>query len=243
MIVAVVVVVVLIALALAIALADRIFASLAERKATEFVSEPFGRSTTVRVHGTPFLTQALRGRYGDIEVVVGGLVVGEMAGATLEAHLHDVALPLRELLDRRADKVLCRRVDGRIVLPYGEVARASRIPGLTLTYEGGRLVASAAVPVPGIGQLARLSGEAVLRVVAGNVVWLRIRRVAVAGISLPSLLLDQLLPSLSVPIALPELPYGLHVDDLEPAAAGLVVTCSADDVLFTAGQPGTRGER
>ncbi|HLY34280.1 MAG TPA: DUF2993 domain-containing protein [Jatrophihabitantaceae bacterium] len=234
MTIVVVVVLVLVALALAAALADRVGAGLAERKASEFVSEPFGHPASVRVHGTPFLTQALRGRYSDVEVSGGGLQVGEMSGATLDAHLHNVLLPLGELLGGRTSQLACQRITGRIVLPYGELARVSRIPGLTLTFENGRLMASAAVPVPGISQLARVSGEAVLRVMDGDTVWLRIRRVAVAGISVPSLIMRQLLPTLSVPIPIPSLPYGLHLDDLTPSLAGLVVTASADSVVFSA---------
>lgn len=229
---------VLLAIALGLALLDRVGATLAERKASEFVSHPFGHPANVRVHGTPFLTQALRGRYTDVEVSGGGLVVGEMAGATLDAHLYNVLLPLRELLGGRTTELPCERVEGRIVLPYGELARVSRIPGLSLSFVDGRLTATAAVPVPGIGQLARVSGEAVLRIMPGGAVWLRVRRVAVAGISLPSLLMKQLVPPLSVPIALPSLPYGLVLDELVPSETGLVVRASASDVVFSAAAGG-----
>ena len=56
-----------------------------------------------------------------------------------------------------------------------------------------------------------------------------------AGISLPSLVVKQLLPSLNVPIPLPPLPYGLRLDSLTPSASGLVVAGSARDVVFKAG--------
>jgi hypothetical protein len=228
----VIVLVVLVVLALSIALADRVCASLAERKASQYLAEPFGGPPTVRVHGTPFLTQALRGRYGDVEVSGGGLRIGEMAGATLEAHLVNALLPLRELLGGRTTELRCERVDGRIVLPYGEIARVSHIPGLALTYERERLIASASLPVPGINHLARVSGNAVLTVNDGTV-WLRVRGLSVAGISLPSLVLSQLLPSLNVPIWIPALPYGLRVDQLTPLVAGLAVSGSAQMVVFT----------
>jgi len=233
MIIGVVVLVVFLALSLAVALADRVCVGFAERKAAEYLSEPFALPPTVRLHGTPFLTQALRGRYGDIEVSGSGLRIGEMAGATLNAHLYNAILPLRELLGGRTTSLPCEHVDGRIVLPYGELARISRIPGLTLSYEKGRLVASAAVPVPGVSQLARVSGDARLTVV-GGAVWLRVRGLSVAGISLPSLVVRQLLPSLNVPIPLPPLPYGLRLDELRPVAAGLLVCGSAQDVVFAA---------
>jgi len=229
----VVVLVLLLLLGLAAALADRVCAGLAERKASEYLSAPFGHPPTVRVHGTPFLTQVLRGRYGEIEVSGGGLRIGEMTGATLHAHLFNVVLSPRELLGGRTTSLSCERVDGRIVLPYRELARISRIPGLTLNYENERLVASAAVPVPGVSQLARVSGQARLTVV-GGAVWLRVRGLSVAGISLPSLVVRQLLPSLNVPIPLPPLPYGLRLDELRPVAAGLLVCGSAQDVVFAA---------
>jgi hypothetical protein len=225
---------VLLAVALGLALADRLCATLAERKASEYLSEPFGQAATVRVHGTPFLTQALRGRYGDIEVSGGGLQIGEMSGATLNAHLFNALLPPRELLGGRTTELPCERVEGRIVLPYGELARVSRVPGLMLSYEKKRLVASASLPVPGISQLARVSGEARLTVADGGAVWLRVRGLSVAGISLPTLVVRQLLPSLNVPIPLPELPYGLRLDRLEAVASGLMVCGSADDVVFQA---------
>ncbi|MCU1658262.1 MAG: putative secreted protein [Pseudonocardiales bacterium] len=224
---------VVVVVALGSALADRICAALAERKAAAYLSEPFGHPATVRIHGTPFLTQALRGRYRDIEVSGGGLRIGEIVGATLDAHLHNAVLPLRELLGGRATELPCERVEGRILLPYGELARVSRIPGLMLSDDGGRLVASASLPVPGVSQLARVSGAAALTV-AGGAVWLRVRGLSVAGISLPRLVVTQLMPSLNVPIPLPPLPYGLRLDELQPMAAGLLVCGSADDVVFEA---------
>jgi hypothetical protein len=229
--IAVIVVAVLVILALLIALADRICAGLAEHKAADYLSEPFGHRPTVRVHGTPFLTQALRGRYGDIEVSGGGLQIGEISGATLDAHLFNALLPLRELLGGRTTELPVEQVEGRIVLPYGEIARASHIPGLTLTFDKAQLIASASLPVPGINQLARVSGQARLTVIEGTV-WLRVRGVSVAGISLPSIVVKQLVPSLNVPIPLPALPYGLRLDQLQPVASGLVVCGSADHVVF-----------
>jgi hypothetical protein len=231
-VIALVVVAVLLAvLAIVLPLVDRVVAAAAERKASEYLSEPFGHPATVRVHAKPFLTQALRGCYSDVEVL-GGLRIGDINGATLVAHLTNAYLPPRELLGRRATELPCERVQGRLVLPYSELARLSRIPGLSLAFDGERLLATAAVPVPGISQLARATGEAILSLTATGDVWLQIRGVSVAGITLPGLVLKQLLPTLNVPIPLPPLPYGLHFDELRPTASGLVVDGSAEAVVF-----------
>jgi hypothetical protein len=227
------IVAVVLVLGLALALIDRVGVGLAERKASEYVSEPFGHPATVRVHGTPFLTQALRGRYSQVDVSGGGLRIGEMTGATLNARLRNIYLPLRELLGGHAKELPCEHVEGQIVLPFGELARVARIPGLELKLVGEKLVASAALPVPGISQLARVSGEAILTLGGGGgSVWLRIRGVSVAGINLPGIVLNQLLPTLNVPIPLPELPYGLRLDDLRATPSGVVVSGSAEAVVF-----------
>ena len=231
MLVALLVLAVLGVLAVSVLLADRVLAATAERKASEFLSAPFGHPATVRVHGGRFLPQALRGRYRDVEVL-GTLRVGDIHGATLVAHLTNAHLPPRELLGRRARELPCERVTGRLVLPYGELARVAPIPGLTLSFEGERLLASAALPVPGISQLARVGGEAVLTLAPGGAVWLRVRGVSVAGLTLPGLVLNQLLPTLNVPIPLPPLPDGLQLDELRPTASGLVVDGSASAVVI-----------
>jgi hypothetical protein len=229
--IALLIVAVLLVVGFGVALLDRVLAATAERKAAEYLSEPFGHPATVRLHGGAFLSQALRGRYRDVEVL-GTLRVGDIHGATLIAHLANAYLPVRELLGGRAHELPCERVTGRLVLPYAELARVAPIPGLSLAFEGERLVATAALPVPGISQLARIGGEAVLSLAPGGAVWLRIRGVSVGGLTLPGLVLNQLLPTLNVPVPLPPLPYGLRLDELRPTASGLVVDGSAEAVVF-----------
>src|SRR5581483_3551014 len=100
----------------------------------EYLSAPFGHPATVRVRGGAFLPQFLRGRYRDVEVL-GTLRIGDIRGASLVAHLTNVYLPARGLLNRSVSEVPCERVSGRIVLPYAELARVAPIPGLTLTFD------------------------------------------------------------------------------------------------------------
>jgi hypothetical protein len=228
----IVVLALLVVAGLGLALLDRICAALAEHKASEYLAEPFGHQPLVRVFGTPFLTQAVRGCYREVMVSGGGLRIGDMTGATLNARIRNAYLPLGELLGRRARELPCEHVEGEIVIPYGELARVSRIPYLTLRYEDGSLVAGAALPVPGISALAKVSGEALLSIVGNGAVWLRLGGVSVAGITLPRVVLDQLLGTLSVPIPMPELPYGLRLTELKATPTGLMVCGSADATTF-----------
>lgn len=227
----IVVAAIIVLLVITLPLVDRVVAATAERKASEYLSEPFGHPATVRVHEKPFLTQALRGCYKHVEVL-GGLRIGEINGATLVAHLTNAYLPPRELLGGRTKELPCERVEGSLVIPYPELSRVAPIPGLSLAYRGERLMATAALPVPGISQLARISGHAVLTITRTGAVWLQIRDVSVAGIALSTFVLNQLLPTLNVPIPLPPLPYGLQFDEMRATAGGLVVQGSANAVVF-----------
>jgi hypothetical protein len=213
----------------AVLLGDRVVAAAAERRAGEHLAEVFGHPVAVRVLGGRFLPQALRGRYTEV-ALTGTVRIGDIEGAGLVAQLADVRLPLRELLGRRVSEVACDAVTGRLVLPYSELARLAPIPGLTLAFQGERLRTTAALPVPGISQLARVGGEAVLSLAPGGGVWLRVRGVSVAGLALPGL--GPLLPALSVPVPLPPLPFGLRLDELRPTAGGLVVEGSARAAVF-----------
>jgi hypothetical protein len=227
-----VVVALLVLVAVAIAASDQLIARQAERIAAQYLTAPLGGPASLRVHGEPFLTQALRGRYRDVEVDGRELRLGEIAGAHLRARLRNVYLPLRAVLSGGVAELPVEHLSGTVVVPYGELARLSRLPTLLLTHDGTRLLASVAVPIPGISSLARVSGEALLNVSDEGGVWLRMRGLAVAGVTVPSIVLNQLLPSLSVPIPLPPLPYGLRIHDLTPTVAGLEVHGAADAVVF-----------
>lgn len=225
---------VVVLLALVAVLADQTVARLAERRATEVVATRLGTAVRVQVHEEPFLAQAVKGRYRDVEVEAGPMQLGTIAGATLHAHLVNVLLPLRFLLVRQVAELPIEQVHGSAVLPWAELARFSPVPGLRLRFRDGRLLASAALPVPGLGQLAQVSGHAVAGIADGGV-WLRVRNVSVAGISVPPVVLNQLVPRLTFPIPLPPLPYGIRIEQLTPTPHGLQVTGSARAVVLRAG--------
>ena len=169
----------------------------------------------------------MRGRYARVHVSAGGLRIGEMTGATLDADLQTVHLSARELLGRRAEELSCEQVRGTLVLPFGELARVSAIPGLEFRQRGERLLASAALPIPGLNQLARVNGEAIWTLQGPGRSGCASAGCRSPGSRSPGIVLNQLLPSLDVPVPLPELPYGLRIDGLRPTAAGLEVTGGA----------------
>ena len=230
-----VVVAIVLVLGILIVAADRYLAAEAERRASAYLSTPLGKAARVRVHGRPFLTQAVRGRYRRVEVSATDLEFGSLRGTKLRAHLANAYLPLRDLLGRRASELPVERVHGDLVISYRELARVSRVPGLRFFYRDEQLIATARLPVPGIGQVAGVSGEAVTSISADGGVSVRVRNLSVAGFTVPRIVLSQLIPALEFAVPLPPLPYGLRIEQLTPTAEGLQVSGSSQAVVFRAG--------
>ena len=74
---------VLVVAAVVLAASDQALARQAEHRASEYLAGPLGGPAVVRVHGEPFVTQAIRGRYGDVEVTGSPLLIGDINGAGL----------------------------------------------------------------------------------------------------------------------------------------------------------------
>lgn len=231
-------VVVIVALAvLVVVFADARLAAAAERQAAALLAQTFHGPPQVSIVSRPFLVQALRGRYSYVRLTGDHLQLGALAVAALDARLHNTYLSTRRLIRKRVDELTCERLSGWVVLTYAEVERVARVPGLRLRYADGRLFASARLPVPGLGQVARVDGEAGWTLASAGSVFLRIRGVSVAGVSVPSLVTNPLLPVIDVPVPLPDLPFGLRVEDLLPTPKGLVVSGSAAAPVFRWGRP------
>jgi hypothetical protein len=224
----------LIVLGVLIVVCDRYLAAEAERRASAYLATPLGQAARVQVHARPFLTQAIRGRYHRVEVTATDLQFGSLQGTTLHAHLTNAYLSLRALLGRRATELPVEQVHGDLLIPYRELARVSRVPGVRFVYRDERLIVTARLPVPGIGEVAGVSGEAVPTIGADGGVSVRVSNIAVAGFAVPRIVLSQLVPVLEFAVPLPPLPYGLRIERLDPTDAGLRVSGSSAAVVFRA---------
>lgn len=233
---------VLAVLAVVAVLADRLLAAEAEHRASAYLATPLGQAAELHVHGSPFLTQAVRGRYRDLEVHAHDLAIGVFRTTSLEAHLNNAYLPLRDLLGRRVRELPVEHVHGHLLIPYRELARVGPVPGLRFFYRDDTLVATARLPVPGLGQVAGVSGEAVAGIGSDGAVVVRVRNIAVAGFTVPGIVVSQLAPALAFAVPLPPLPYGLRIEQLTPTADGLRVAGSAQAVVLKAsGYPAPNG--
>ena len=229
-------VVALVLLALLVA-ADRGGAAVAERVLADELqrSGGLGSRPEVEVHGVPFLTQVLDGRYERIDVVARDVDAGEVAGTPvvvprLTARLRGARVPLGDALSGTVTTVPVERVDARVLLPFSVLQRSSDIGDLTVEPEGDRLRLRGTLEV--LGQ--ELSGSALSRLsVEDGAVVVTADSVDVGNDTVDDLLGEALAGRFDVRVPLRGLPYGLQVDGVRVRPDGLDVTAQADDVVLS----------
>lgn len=105
--------------------ADFAARAVAEDRVGAALQEPLGLANEpeVDVHGFPFVTQALAGRYDDVDLTTTGVAVGELRDLTLNARLQGVALPLDALVAGQVDAIPAGTVTAEARVSPTDLAR------------------------------------------------------------------------------------------------------------------------
>ncbi len=230
--------VVFVLLLVALVIADRVAVSAADAAVEKRLAEqaPFDASNKpdVSIRGFPFLTQALSGKYDDIEVSGDSLRLEQVSGVDFDAHMHGVHVPLSKALSREVKSLPIDRVDASVGIPYAEAARLTGIKGLTLS-AGRSGVLHVSVPVSTGGPLGTVdaSADATVRV-SGNRVSYKVGRISVAGAQLPAALASAVASQMDGAFTLPSLPYRLEVTGVTATSSGVQVTAHAAHIVVDA---------
>jgi hypothetical protein len=224
----------LVVLAGVLVIGDRVAAAFAESQTSKslVVHAPFDERPKVTVHGFPFLTQAIEGKYDDVEVSGGGLQLGDIHGASLDAHLRGVHLALSDVFHQNVHQLDVDSVDGDVTLPYSELARLANVQGLTLADDQGAIKVTLSSSIPLLGTV-QLTGSAHVTV-SGSSLRLQILKLSALGVSIPQAVLSQLSSAIQVPITIPALPYGLRISSVGAADHGVVVHGAGTQVVLQA---------
>jgi hypothetical protein len=228
----IVVLVFLLLLAAIFVVADRVAVTVAEDQvATKLADQrPFIGKPAVSIHGFPFLTQAIGGKYDDIEVTGVGEPISGMTGARVDAHLHGVHIPLSAVRQGRPDTVPVDRVDVAISVPLAELARVAGVPSLTLSSQGSNVLAQAPVDVPGVGKVT-LSATVHLSI-ADNHLDGALSNLRALGTSLPSSVADAAAKGLNIHVPLPNLGFDSAVAGVHAAGGNVVFTGSGRHIVL-----------
>ncbi|GGK94795.1 hypothetical protein Sme01_57510 [Sphaerisporangium melleum] len=214
----------LILLGVLLAVLDRVAVAGVQREVARQVAARYDLATppAVEVHGIPFLTQAIAGRYEEVTVSIGRISVpGGAHVERVDAVLRGVRAPLMDLIqnsataDVRADEVTGTVVISRQTLE-ARAPRGLRVRGNgddTLQVTGDVTVAGVTIPV---------TAKMKIEVIKGGI---RLTPENVNGIQVPN---ATRLLSFTVPVK--ELPLNLKIERVRSIPEGLAVEGRATDV-------------
>jgi hypothetical protein len=187
--------------------ADRVAVSYAERQVAVAIrnGEALSTSPDVSIHGFPFLTQFVRGRYRRVDISVQGLTKGGLTVDRVDAHLHGVRVGFWDVVHQRVHTVTINRIDGSVLVNYPELAAAVR-HGVTYGYARPGVVRVGTGPAgPAVDARVSLRGGAiVIAPVAG----------VLGGAHLP----------------LPRLPFQMQLESVSVTPQGVRVAATARSV-------------
>lgn len=219
--------------------ADRIAVGIAEQAIADAVqtSQDLPRSPETTVHGFPFLTQAVRGRYRRVDLAIDGIEAAD--GVTvdeLNARLVGVRVPLRSALRREVERVPVDRATAVARISFAQLrAAATR----QLESDGVQLAFAAAGPdrLRVTGRLATAAGAIELDTVARLAIRDGRLRVSVPQARLddvPEPLRPQAAELLDLALDLPDLPLGFRPVAVSVDGDGVRLRAEGTDVVLPA---------
>lgn len=173
----------------------------------------------VEIAGFPFLTQAVRGRYDEVQISLTAEQLGQPEGTRAEAFLRDVEVPLSDVLGGSVEEIPVGSVDGTATLSYALLSEQLD-DGMTLTRDGDRLRITGTVEL--LGQRVRLTAAGQVTLDGSDLV-VEVEDATGAGVDVPQWLLDQTVGLLDLRYTVPVLPFGLELTEVIPGEDGVVV--------------------
>jgi hypothetical protein len=227
----------IVVVALLLVAADRAAWYIAERGVATAVqqSEDLPQRPDVSIHGVPFLTQAWRGRYRNVDVQFRDVPAQQGVSVdSLDASLSGVHVPLRDIVNRSVEQtpVDAATATGRVSFAALDAATVRQIPSNQLTVHYGPGSAPDRLSVTGTytsrAGTVQLRGETRLVAQNGQLVVTLVPE----SLNVPSILRATVARLLGFTYQMPELPFGFKVRSVSVAADGVTVSAAAENVVL-----------
>ena len=227
-----VVVLLLIVLVVVFVVADRL-TETAAAKALAVKARQTGllaSDPTVDIHGFPFLTQAVRGRYSEIDVTTHGIHRGGLRLATVEGRFYGVHVGLGAVLEGRVTSVPIDRATGEVDVTYADLNAFLAPSHVSVASSGtNQLLVTGTASVPG-GSVA-VSGPVTVSVAGGTLtVSPPLSTLRGPGGVLPQAVARTVAAALTVRIPLANLPFGLQLKSVQVGPTQLTISASAKNL-------------
>lgn len=210
---------------------DRVSLALSERAvATQLeISGSLSVRPDVSVRGFPFLTQALAGKYDQVEVSASDVTAGGGRITQLDVSLRGVHVPLSDALSGSVTRVPVDGVRATLLLSYADMTKQLRDRRLAVSAAGEQLRVTGSVQVLG----RTIAASAISSVaVSGTSVVVTARRFEVGNAIADRAVTAALKGRFDFVVRLGTLPYGLTLSDLTVSSAGVVATAAGTNTVL-----------
>lgn len=217
-------------LAIALIVGDRVAVAMAQKEIGRKIAAEckLQDQPSVDIDGIPFLTQAARGNYRNIDIHVGDWSEHNISVHNLDVKMIDVSAPLTDLLHNHTSNLVATTTTATALVPYDTV-RGFAPPGVeSISNSPDGLRVTGTFSVRGIPVLAM-----VVVTVAPSEDGIDVTPVSVQSVAGgPTIPLALLRRTLTFTVPLQRLPLGAQLTAISPSAEGLQVTAVAHNVRF-----------
>jgi len=205
--------------------ADRIGLWVAQDQIAKNVAAQYDldHKPTVKIKGFPFLTQALNGKYGEIDVNVGDVTQLGVHLTNTMVTLKGVKAPLSDAVHSDASKMVADTATSTATVSYADVGKEAP-RGLKISAKGKVLQVRGPVTVLG---LSRTVTATVTVKPSGRSVRVLPQTVDAGGTTLPVALVQQ---AFSFTLPVKGLPLNTRISDVQVGGDGLRVTTIGEHV-------------
>ena len=224
----------LIVLLVLLVAADRIGVAVASNVIASKLRVSAGLSSepSVDIRGFPFLTQALAGRYDQVDLHTGALSRGGVRLARFDVSLHGVQLGLSAALSGRVISVPVEGLTATAVVTYADVATRG-IAGIAVTPLGSEVRVTGRVTL--LGQSVTATTDSTVRLDGTSIV-ITAQKVSVLGVS-SGVVNSALAGRMDFRVPVGRLPYGLALSGVHPTASGLVLVARSGPTIIAVPAP------
>ncbi|HEX6471937.1 MAG TPA: DUF2993 domain-containing protein [Streptosporangiaceae bacterium] len=207
--------------------ADRVGVAVAQDQIAKQVAaqNDLPRKPDVKIHGIPFLTQALGGEYKQIDIGIGELTRQGVTLNDVKVRLSHVQAPLSDVVHGDASNVAAGTATASAIVPYDAVRRRAPASVKSISANGSDLQVR--------GDLAILGFARDVTIVAA--VRATGRGIAVAPQSVrtgggPAVPLSLLRDRFTFTVPVRDLPLGSRISEVDVTPEGLRIAATANDV-------------
>lgn len=209
---------------------DRVGAVVAARVIATRLQTAGSLSTRpdVSIRGYPFLTQAVSGRYGRIDLSAHDIRRRGVALASLDVQVTGARVDLRDALGGRVDSVPVEGLTALAVVSFRTIAARSKLRSIVVTPAGQQLIITGKLIIAGKSWSVQTASRVLLD---GARLLISPESVHVEPAPTKAVL-SAVLPLIQLRIEVGTLPYGLRLSAVKVAAEGVILSAKAGPTVL-----------